>query len=318
MPDPEASAPALARALQGVWLVAPVAVGWAAVSAASASGGGALPLLGQGILVVLWGAGIVAALRLDAASVAFIRICAAAGTVWGVIAVASSLGLPAGVLAGWGLVMLTLSFAPQITDETARRASIPRERRIPLAIPALLLAAVVLPATLLVGFAAGLLPALLVGMRLGAFELAAAIVIAVAAIPVALSLWRLPKRWLVIVPSGLVLHDPVLLAESYRLAPDEIAWVELAPDNWREVVRRDGEASLADLTGGSFSNPVVIVLKKALPGPMRRPRRDGASVNMVACRPSNRAQALSLLRGAGYERPESEGVGSPAASSARE
>ena len=50
---------------------------------------------------------------------------------------------------------------------------------------------------------------------------------------------RLTRRWLVFVPAGLVLHDPVVMADTVSLRSAQVAGIRLAP--------RDTEA--ADLTG---------------------------------------------------------------------
>ena len=50
---------------------------------------------------------------------------------------------------------------------------------------------------------------------------------------------RLARRWLVLVPAGVVLHDPVVLADTVSLRSAQIARIRLAPD----------DTDAADLTG---------------------------------------------------------------------
>jgi hypothetical protein len=62
---------------------------------------------------------------------------------------------------------------------------------------------------------------------------------------------QLSRRWLVVVPAGLVVHDPLLLVENALFRVTELASVHLAP--------ADTEA--ADLTGGTSGVVLEIVLR---------------------------------------------------------
>jgi hypothetical protein len=65
-------------------------------------------------------------------------------------------------------------------------------------------------------------------------------VVAVAGIVLLVPKWhRLSRRWLVLVPAGLVVHDPVVLADTLMVRTNQLAGMRLAP--------ADTEA--ADLTG---------------------------------------------------------------------
>ena len=50
---------------------------------------------------------------------------------------------------------------------------------------------------------------------------------------------RLSRRWLVLVPAGLVVHDPVVLADTLMLRTDQVGTLQLAP----------ADTQAADLTG---------------------------------------------------------------------
>lgn len=63
---------------------------------------------------------------------------------------------------------------------------------------------------------------------------------------------QLSRRWLVVVPAGLVVHDPMLLAENALFRVVDLAAVHLAP--------ADTEA--ADLTGGTAGVVLEIVLRE--------------------------------------------------------
>ena len=64
---------------------------------------------------------------------------------------------------------------------------------------------------------------------------------------------RLSRRWLVIVPSGIVIHDHLVLAETMMLTTSNIA----------DVVLSDTPATEADLTGGVFGSRLIITLRES-------------------------------------------------------
>ncbi|MSO59193.1 MAG: hypothetical protein EXQ63_02585 [Ilumatobacteraceae bacterium] len=64
---------------------------------------------------------------------------------------------------------------------------------------------------------------------------------------------RLSRRWLVIVPSGIVIHDHLVLAETMMLKSSNILYVTLS----------DAPSGEADLTGGVFGSRLVINLHES-------------------------------------------------------
>lgn len=84
---------------------------------------------------------------------------------------------------------------------------------------------------------------------LGAMFAAAAVALAVFVGP---RFHQLARRWLVVVPVGLVVHDPLLLVENALLRSADLAAIHLAP--------ADTEA--ADLTGGTAGVAIEIVLRE--------------------------------------------------------
>lgn len=63
---------------------------------------------------------------------------------------------------------------------------------------------------------------------------------------------QLARRWLVVVPAGLVVHDPLLLVENALFRVSEVAAVHLAP----------ADTDAADLTGGTAGVVLEIVLRQ--------------------------------------------------------
>ncbi len=85
---------------------------------------------------------------------------------------------------------------------------------------------------------------------------------------------RLSRRWLVLVPAGLALHDPVVLGETLMLRRSEVAWIRLAP----------ADTDAADLTGPTAGNAIEIrtaTTVTALLAPTR-PEPRGRAIHLTA------------------------------------
>ena len=104
---------------------------------------------------------------------------------------------------------------------------------------------------------------------------------------------QLSRRWLVLVPAGLALHDPIVLGETVMLRRSEVARIRLAP--------ADTEA--ADLTGPTTGNAIEVtaaVAVTALLAPTRRQPR-GRALHLTAfltspTRPGRTLQAAARRR----------------------
>jgi len=98
---------------------------------------------------------------------------------------------------------------------------------------------------------------------------------------------QLSRRWLVVVPAGLVVHDPLLLVENalFRLA--NLSAVHLAP--------ADTEA--ADLTGATAGVVIEIVLREMdtviMVGGSDKPTGNALHVRSVLVSPTRPGRALS-------------------------
>ena len=97
---------------------------------------------------------------------------------------------------------------------------------------------------------------------------------------------RLSRRWFVIVPIGVVIHDPLVLAETVMLRRQEIAGIRLAPAG----------TEAADLTGPASGHAIEVsthepttVIFAATP---KAPR--GTAIHLRACliAPSRPGQVL--------------------------
>ncbi|TML85915.1 MAG: hypothetical protein E6G06_21595 [Actinobacteria bacterium] len=173
-----------------------------------------------------WAVGVVAVLVPHPLSLTALRIVAPASVV-AVVAAATADHVSALALV-WATVSATWAFAPAFGLACVNGPAYPNERRFPLRVPgALLVGPLVLAwALAIAGVTVG---PLLVATRQW---VAGAIAIVVGA-PVAVLLTRsmhvLSRRWAVFVPAGLVLHDPLTLADPVLFPRQTVEVLRPAP-----------------------------------------------------------------------------------------
>ncbi|HVM09740.1 MAG TPA: hypothetical protein VM345_14830, partial [Acidimicrobiales bacterium] len=154
----------------------------------------------------------------------------------------------AAVGAGAGALAVALAFLPETAMPFVNGPAYANERRYPLRPPGPLLvgplplawaAAVVLPAS----------GALLLAARQWVLGGVATAIGVGAAVVAGRSMYALARRWLVFVPAGVVLHDPVTLADPMLFRRRDIRSLSLAPAD------TDG----VDLTAGAFGMALELV-----------------------------------------------------------
>lgn len=199
------------------------------------------------------------------------------------------------------------TFHPDVRTLVAEGMSHSGERRLPLRTAALLLILVVTPAYLLSGFTLGIPVLIIAGLRPSPVWAIAAVAGLAATVPLAISADRMDRRWIVIAPRGLVVHDPFLLSAGLRIPPQAIEYVEPGGKNWRS--RIEDPATFLDLTAGALSKPLLVRLRSRVEAP--QPRRigigmafpPGGCVTLVAVCPVDPRGAFASLARAGYARP---------------
>lgn len=152
-----------------------------------------------------------------------------------------SLGVSDVVALGWAALTVGATFSPLTGDVFVDGSSYGPERRMALRAPtALLLGPVPLAWTVIAaGAVAG--PLLLAAHRWVAGSIAVLVGVPVAALA-ARSLHQLSRRWIVFVPAGMVLHDPIAQPEPTLFLRRSIVRLGPAPAG----------SSALDLTQGSF------------------------------------------------------------------
>ena len=254
-------------ALRVLWLTLPATAGPAIAGGLDGASG---PV--QVVVAVLawtaWAIGLVAVLVPRSASLTAVRVlgpAALAATVWATIAdgvgAASVLAL-----AATAAVASIALLVPAVTDAFVDGSSYGSERRFALRTPApLLLGPVELAwVAAVLGVVTG--PVLLAAevWIVGAIAIVVGPIVAVFATR---SLHQLARRWVVFVPAGLVLHDPVVLTDPALFTKATIASLGPAP--------AEAAVTATDLTAGALG----LALELTVTDSASAKPRDGRTVS---------------------------------------
>ena len=221
--------PTLRRAwpwvLRAWWAALPFTVGPALGHALAGNSGPVRTVASVGLWAG-WAAGLGGTLVPHPVSLTALRVLAPAATM---AAVAASIGDRASVLAvAWSAVATALAFAPDTGLLCVNGPAYPNERRLPLRAPAPLLVGpvVVAWAVAVAGAAGG--PLLLAARRWVWGGLACAVGLPLSWLLLR-SLHQLSKRWVVFVPAGFVLVDPLGLTDTVLVRRQHIRSLGPAP-----------------------------------------------------------------------------------------
>lgn len=256
-------------ALRVAWGVLPFTAGPALVDALDAHSG-PVQVVGSVGLWAVWALVLLATLVPHPVSLTAVRCATPAGAVAAVAAAVAGHGTPLAV--STAALAMAVAFLPETGAVFVNGPAYPNERRFPLRAPAPLLLGV-----LAVVWALALGPPLAGVLLLAGRAWVAGGLALAAGLPLAWVLLRalhgLSRRWLVFVPAGVVLHDPVALADPVLFR--------------RPLVARLGpaEASTAalDLTQTAPGLALELDLTEAVPLLRTRPgRRQGEAVTASA------------------------------------
>jgi len=217
-----------------------------------------------------WAIGLAATLIPHPVSLTALRVLAPAAVVASVVAAVGS-GTSALAVA-WTAVAAALALAPDTGILCVNGPAYPNERRFPLRAPGpLLLGPIELAwAAAVAGVVTG--PLLLAGRHWISGGVAAAVGLPVAALLLR-SLHQLSKRWVVFVPAGLVVVDPIGLMDSLLIQRQQVRAVGPAPTDTTAVDLTQRAPGLA--LQAVLSEEVDIVLVR--PG-----RRQGDAIKAAA------------------------------------
>lgn len=244
-----------------VWIVR---IAWVALALVPVPIGDALADSGRTAQIVFtvaawvtWAIGVAASAWLSPVSLTAMRVVAPVGVIGLVIATLARPNLSEAPVV-WPLVAVALvvfaTFAAFLPDHAAahvQAAAYGAERRLPLRVPVPQVAPIVLTWVVTTGAIAGFLfavagevwwLAVIVGPCAGGLGWLAST-----------RLHRFSRRWLVVVPAGVVVHDHVLLAETFMVKAHTVTSVRVAD--------KPGEA--LDLSGITRGALLVVTLREA-------------------------------------------------------
>ena len=273
------------------WALLPVSIG-AALADALDSWSTAPANVAIVLLWSAWALGLVALLAPRPWGLTCLRVLAPTAVIVAVLAAFGTSGTLAFSAVASSLVAAAFTLSSAVAVPAANAAAYGDEVRFPLRIPpSLFLAPVPLAVVLTAaGVAAG--PLLLADERIVA-GIAAVVIGFPLAFVLVRSLHALSRRWLVLVPAGVVVADPLTLADPVLMRRENIDLVDRASRTLR------GQA--IDLRLGSAAGTICITLVAPQPFARRRGRhalaREDADTVLVSA-----VQAAAFMRDAGARR----------------
>ena len=241
---------------------------------------------------ILWwvvvAAGVVAVVVPSSAALTGVRMVAPLTVPVAALALVGGAGTAVGGAAlGVAVVTAAVALSGETAEAFVQASAYGQERRFPLRTPAVILPAAVL--VWLVWAAAVVAAGVLLGNGAWALGGALAAVAAALTLPVVRRLHALARRWLVLVPAGVVLHDPVVLGESLMLPTANVASFGLA---------LAGTEAL-DLTGPAGGHAVEIRAREMVLAQLRagrsRPAGTAVHVQSYLTAPVRPGRALTAL-----------------------
>lgn len=246
--------------LRAAWALLPLVTG-PAFAAALDGRSGAVRTTTSIALWVVWGAALCASLVAHPVSLTALRLVAPAAVTAAVWATLDGGGRGRGLVAvAATLVAFVVVFLPETGVVFVNGPAYPNERRYPLRVPGPLLLGP-LPLAWVVTAGAPVATVLLVSSQQWVAGALAAAVAVAAGWFIGRALHGLARRWVVFVPAGLVLHDPMTLADPTLFPKSKIAGVEIAPAGTDALDLTQAAPGLAlELT---LLEPARVVLTKA-------------------------------------------------------
>jgi hypothetical protein len=254
--------------VRALWIVLPFAAG-PTFDAALSARSRAVQLVASAALWAGWAVVATASLVRHPLSLTLLR-CAAPGALAATLIAIVAGGATAterAVAAVVTLAATVVAFLPEVALPFVNGPAYANELRLPLRAPGpLLLGPIVLAWAAVVGLPAAAL--LLLAARqwiAGGLALVAAVA---AVYVVGRSLHALARRWVVFVPAGVVLHDPMHLTDPILMRRREIRSLTAAP----------ADTDALDLTGGAFGLALEVTIDEEAPLALQRPGRRGPEI----------------------------------------
>jgi hypothetical protein len=235
---------------RGAWVVLALAAG-GPLTDALADRSDPVRLVAVTLLGGAWTGGLVALLVPRTTSLTAVRVLVPAGLATAMAAaVAGSTADGADLVAVAAGTLATVAvLSPWFTETWVDGSSYGPEHRLPLQTPSLL-AVTVVPLSWLAAVAGTVTGPLLLAATQWVGGGVALVVGGAVARQAVRSLHQLSRRWVVLVPAGLVLHDPLILAEPQLFPRLAVATLQPAP----------ADTDAVDLTGGASGLALELAL----------------------------------------------------------
>ena len=256
MSTPDETLDRLARVTPWVARIAWIVVAVAGGSAVESALDGRSSAVAWTAAIGGWGLWAVAALGLAIASVWSLTVVRVVVPLALVATVASGLGgapaIDLVVLGGPAIVAVAAVMTAEFGRQYVQASAYGDEERFPLRVPvgaglAAVVAWLLWAAALIAGPLLVAAQSWIAGVLLS--------VLAIAGVVLLGPRWhRLSKRWFVLVPAGVVVHDPVVLADTFALRTAQVAAIGLAP----------ADTQAADLTGPASGYAVEITTSESV------------------------------------------------------
>lgn len=258
--------------VRAAWAALPFVAGPAFAAALDERSGAVRTVASVGLWAV-WGVALCSSLVMHPVALTVLR-CAAPAAVLAALWTREPFAVAA------TLVALVLAFLPETGVVFVNGPAYPNEHRFPLRVPGpLLLGPLVLAWTLAVG--APIAAALLLAAQQWVGGGVLAVVGAASALFLGRALHGLSRRWVVFVPAGLVLHDPMTLADPVLFPKLQISAIRAA----------DAATTALDLTQRALGLAIEVALKETAslvltkPGERVGPTVDADGVLFTPTRP---------------------------------
>lgn len=261
-----------------------------AIGAAAEHRNGAVMVVATTGLAIAIAAMIIAVVVPSALGLTVVRVVVPAAVPASVVALALDGGLSAAIALGVALLATAIALGAETGEAMVQGSAYGDERRLPLKVPAAMLLPIAI--SWLLWCAVALTAVVLLCARqwfTGAVDTVLA----------ALLTWvlfrrfhRFSRRWLVVVPAGVVVHDEVVLGETVMVQTTNVKLARLAL----------ADTQAADLTGPAAGHALEISVKEMVTGVFAATPKEpkGRAIHMQAflVAPSRPGRALQSLAAA--------------------
>jgi hypothetical protein len=279
----------VARAL---WVLLPLFVG-PAVAAGLDGRSGLVRAVSMALLWLGWGVVLVGLLLPTTTSLTVVRTIVPLALVVAIVAWCAGASWARGLLAVTGaLLALLVTFSAELGRRFAQGTAYGDESRYPLRPPVALLLPVGLAWSLLA--AAAVAGPLLVAAKMWVVGPIVSAIAIVGAVVLGPRFHALSRRWLVLVPAGVVVHDLVVLAETVMIGKAGVAGLSLALDG----------SEAADVSGPAAGTAIELRLDPLIDVVLSATRTEPGGRKLharaVLVRPSRPGGALADAARRGY------------------